>query len=73
MSFELAGVHPHDVGAMLSSYGVCVRVGHHCTKPLMRCLGAKATARASVYVYNDVDDLPPLVEGLEAARSFFAR
>jgi cysteine desulfurase / selenocysteine lyase len=73
VSFELAGVHPHDVGAMLSSKGVCVRVGHHCTKPLMRCLGANATARASVYLYNDEDDLPPLVEGIEAARSFFAR
>jgi cysteine desulfurase / selenocysteine lyase len=73
VSFEVAGVHPHDVGAMLSSKGVCVRVGHHCTKPLMRCLGANATARASAYVYNDADDLPPLVAGIEAARDFFAR
>jgi cysteine desulfurase / selenocysteine lyase len=73
VSFEVAGVHPHDVGAMLSSKGVCVRVGHHCTKPLMRCLGANATARASAYVYNDADDLPPLVAGIEAARAFFAR
>jgi cysteine desulfurase / selenocysteine lyase len=73
VSFAVEGVHPHDVGAMLSSKGVCVRVGHHCTKPLMRCLGVNATARASVYVYNDADDLPPLVEGIEAARSFFAR
>jgi cysteine desulfurase / selenocysteine lyase len=73
VSFEVAGVHPHDVGAMLSSKGVCVRVGHHCTKPLMRCLGANATARASAYLYNDTDDLPPLVEGIEAARAFFAR
>lgn len=73
VSFEVAGVHPHDVGAMLSSKGVCVRVGHHCTKPLMRCLGTNATARASAYVYNDADDLPPLVAGIEAARAFFAR
>jgi cysteine desulfurase/selenocysteine lyase len=73
VSFELPGVHPHDVGAMLASRGVCVRVGHHCTKPLMRQLGVNATARASVYVYNDEDDLAPLVDGLEAARSFFAR
>jgi cysteine desulfurase / selenocysteine lyase len=73
VSFEVEGVHPHDVGAMLSSKGVCVRVGHHCTKPLMRCLGANATARASAYVYNDADDLPPLVAGIEAARAFFAR
>jgi cysteine desulfurase / selenocysteine lyase len=73
VSFAVDGVHPHDVGAMLSSKGVCVRVGHHCTKPLMRCLGVNATARASVYLYNDADDLPPLVEGIVAARSFFAR
>jgi cysteine desulfurase / selenocysteine lyase len=73
VSFELTGVHPHDVGAMLGSKGVCVRVGHHCTKPLMRCLGLTATTRASVYLYNDADDLEPLVDGLEAARSFFAR
>ncbi|MFU8840243.1 MAG: aminotransferase class V-fold PLP-dependent enzyme [Nitriliruptoraceae bacterium] len=73
VSFALDGVHPHDIGAMLGSRGVCVRVGHHCTKPLMRCLGVNATVRASSYVYNDVDDLPPLVEGLEAAAAFFAR
>jgi cysteine desulfurase/selenocysteine lyase len=73
VSFALDGVHPHDVGAMLGSRGVCVRVGHHCTKPLMRCLGVNATVRASTYVYNDVDDLAPLVEGLEAAATFFAR
>jgi cysteine desulfurase / selenocysteine lyase len=73
VSFELDGIHPHDVGAMLGSKGVCVRVGHHCTKPLMRCLGLTATTRASVYLYNDADDLEPLVDGIEAARSFFAR
>ncbi|MFP4310878.1 MAG: aminotransferase class V-fold PLP-dependent enzyme [Nitriliruptoraceae bacterium] len=73
VSFTLEGVHPHDVGAMLGSKGVCVRVGHHCAKPLMRVLGVNATVRASTYVYNDVDDLPPLVEGLEAAATFFAR
>lgn len=73
VSFAVDGVHPHDIGAMLGSKGVCVRVGHHCTKPLMRCLEVNATARASIYVYNDEDDLGPLVEGIEAARSFFAR
>jgi cysteine desulfurase / selenocysteine lyase len=73
ISFAIEGVHPHDVGAMLDSKGVCVRVGHHCAKPLMRHLGVVATARASLYLYNDEDDLAPLVEGIEAARSFFAR
>jgi cysteine desulfurase / selenocysteine lyase len=73
VSFTLDGVHPHDVGSMLSSKGVCVRVGHHCAKPLMRCLGVAATTRASVYVYNDTDDIEPLVEGILEARAFFAR
>jgi cysteine desulfurase / selenocysteine lyase len=73
ISFAIEGVHPHDVGAMLDSKGVCVRVGHHCAKPLMRHLGVVATARASLYLYNDEDDLDPLLEGIDAARSFFAR
>jgi cysteine desulfurase / selenocysteine lyase len=73
ISFAIEGVHPHDVGAMLDSKGVCVRVGHHCAKPLMRHLGVVATARASLYLYNDEDDLAPLLEGIEAARTFFAR
>ena len=73
VSFRLDGVHPHDVGAMLDQYGVCVRVGHHCAKPLMRELGVNSTARASVYVYNDTDDIEPLVDGLRAAADFFAR
>ena len=73
ISFTLDGVHPHDVGAMLDQYGVCVRVGHHCAKPLMRCLGVNATVRASLYLYNDEDDIEPLVEGLREAARFFAR
>ena len=73
VSFVLEGIHPHDVGAMLGSRGVCVRVGHHCTKPLMRCLGITASTRASGYLYNDTDDLEPLVDGLGAAAAFFAR
>jgi len=73
ISFSLDGVHPHDLGTVLDSKGVCVRVGHHCAKPLMRGLGVAATTRASLYLYNDEEDLAPLVEGIEAARSFFAR
>lgn len=73
VSFELDGVHPHDIGAMLDSHGVAVRVGHHCAKPLMRELGVNATVRASLGLYNDTDDLEPLVVGLREAASFFAR
>ncbi len=73
ISFTLDGIHPHDIGAMLDQYGVAVRVGHHCAKPLMRCLGVTATVRASLYLYNDTDDIPPLIDGIEEAKRFFAR
>ncbi|WP_052667252.1 aminotransferase class V-fold PLP-dependent enzyme [Nitriliruptor alkaliphilus] len=73
ISFTVDGVHPHDIGAMLDQHGVCVRVGHHCAKPLMRTLGVNATVRASLYLYNGEDDLQPLLDGLTAARKFFAR
>jgi cysteine desulfurase / selenocysteine lyase len=73
ISFTVDGVHPHDIGAMLDQHGVCVRVGHHCAKPLMRSLGVNATARASLYLYNGEDDLEPLLDGIAAARKFFAR
>ncbi len=71
ISFLVAGVHAHDLGTVLDHAGVCVRVGHHCAKPLMRRLGVAATARASFYVYNDADDIPGLVHGIEAAKAFF--
>jgi cysteine desulfurase/selenocysteine lyase len=72
ISFTLDGVHPHDVGAVLDDRGVCVRVGHHCCKPLMRELGVNATVRVSLHVYNDEDDLEPLLDGLAVARRMFA-
>jgi cysteine desulfurase/selenocysteine lyase len=71
LSFALEGVHPHDVSQVLDQHGVCVRPGHHCAKPLMRCLGVPATARASFYVYNDEADVDALNEALEEARSLF--
>ncbi len=73
ISFTVDGVHPHDIGTILDREGVAVRVGHHCAKPLVRSLGAAATARASFYVYNDTDDIPPLVTGIQKAKEFFAR
>jgi len=72
ISFSVDGVHPHDVGAMLDARGVCVRVGHHCCKPLMREMGVNATVRASLQVYNGEDDLEPLLEGIAASREMFA-
>jgi len=71
-SFDFDGLHPHDISQVLDTHGVCVRAGHHCAKPLMRLLGVGATARASVYVYNDTTDIDALADALEAAGSFFA-
>lgn len=71
LSFRVAGVHPHDVGAMLDEHGVCVRVGHHCAKPLMKALDVSSTVRASLYLYNDTDDIEPFVDALQHAIDFF--
>jgi cysteine desulfurase/selenocysteine lyase len=64
VSFVIEGAHPHDVGEILGREGVCVRTGHHCAQPLMRCLHATATTRASYAVHNSVADTDRLVEGL---------
>jgi cysteine desulfurase/selenocysteine lyase len=64
-------LHPHDISQVLDSQGVCVRAGHHCAKPLMRCLGIGATARASWYVYNDESDIDALADALAATAEFF--
>ncbi len=72
LSFAFGDVHPHDISQILDEYGVCVRAGHHCAKPLMRRLGVPATARASFALYNDEDDVDTLVDALEAAGRFFA-
>jgi cysteine desulfurase/selenocysteine lyase len=72
VSFAVEGVHPHDVAELLNRDGVCVRAGHHCAKPLMRCLGVSATARASVGPYNEADDVEALVAALRSAQEVFA-
>jgi cysteine desulfurase/selenocysteine lyase len=68
VSFTLDGAHPHDVADILGGLGVCVRAGHHCAQPLMRCLGVHATTRASFAVHNTSDDLSRLVDGLGVVR-----
>ncbi len=72
LSMALADLHPHDVAQVLDQEGVCVRAGHHCAKPLMRVLGVGATARASLYVYNDERDVDALADALDAVLAFFA-
>ena len=70
-SFAYRDVHPHDVSQVLDQHNVCVRAGHHCAKPLMRLLGAHATARASFYVYNTNDEVDALCDALTEAGEFF--
>ena len=64
-------IHAHDVSQVLDQYGVCVRAGHHCCKPLMEVLGVAATARASLYIYNDESDIDRLADGLAAVDELF--
>lgn len=70
-SFDLEGVHPHDVATILDAEGIAVRAGHHCCQPLMKRLQVPATARASAYLYNTTAELDRLAEGLETARRIF--
>lgn len=71
LSFEVKGVHPHDVATILDEAGVAIRAGHHCAQPLMRHLGVEATARASFGLYSDESDVDALVRGLERVRKIF--
>jgi cysteine desulfurase/selenocysteine lyase len=73
LSFEVEGVHPHDLATILDRHGVAVRAGHHCAQPLMDRLGVAATARASFGVYNDEADVDALVTAIEAAQELFGR
>ena len=72
ISFLFPEIHAHDVSQVLDEEAICVRAGHHCAKPLMRVLGIPATSRASLYLYNDTDDVDALIEGLAKAQKFFA-
>ncbi len=72
VSFAVEGIHPHDVAEILGRQGVCVRAGHHCAQPLMRCLGVAATSRASFGVHNTHEDVDALVAGLAKVQEVFA-
>ncbi|MEO5633444.1 cysteine desulfurase [Gaiella sp.] len=69
VSFEVAGIHPHDVAQILDWEGVAVRAGHHCTQPLMTRLGVAATTRASFYLYSIAEEVDRLVDGLHKVRA----
>jgi cysteine desulfurase/selenocysteine lyase len=70
-SFTIEGMHPHDIAELADRSGVCIRAGHHCAQPLMRCLGVSATARASLGVYNGRSDVDALIGALVAGREVF--
>ena len=73
ISFNINGVHPHDVASILDSEGVCVRSGNHCAQPLMRYLGIDSTCRASFYFYNTKEDVDRLVKALNKAYDMFKK
>lgn len=73
VSFVMDGVHAHDVASVLDFNGVAVRAGHHCTQPLMKRMGVTATSRASFAMYNKVEELDALVEGLHEVRRVFGQ
>ena len=73
ISFNMNGVHPHDVASILDTEGVCVRSGNHCTQPLMRFLGIDSTCRASFYFYNTKEDVDRLVKALNKAYDMFSK
>jgi cysteine desulfurase / selenocysteine lyase len=71
VAFDVAGVHPHDVGQVLDELGVAVRTGHHCAWPLHRALGVQASTRATFYVYNTHAEVDALADGIRYAQRFF--
>jgi len=73
ISFNIKGVHPHDVASILDSEGVCVRSGNHCAQPLMRFLEIDSTCRASFYFYNTKEDVDKLVNSLNKAYNMFKK
>lgn len=73
ISFQIEGVHPHDVASIFDTFGVCIRAGNHCAQPLMRYMGINATSRASIYLYNDKEDVDRLVEAIEKTYEMFSK
>jgi cysteine desulfurase/selenocysteine lyase len=72
MSFEIKGVHPHDVGTILNSEGIAIRTGHHCAQPVMQRFCVPATARASFAFYNTKAEIDKLVAGIAKVQEMFS-
>jgi cysteine desulfurase/selenocysteine lyase len=73
VSFEVEGIHPHDLATIFDQENVAVRAGHHCAQPLMDRLGLVATARASFGVYNDEADIDALAGAVRTAQALFGK
>ncbi len=71
VTFNLEGIHPHDVATVLDAKGIAVRAGHHCCQPLMRWLEVPATVRASFHIYNDDADVDALIKGIQTTKEYF--
>ncbi len=71
ISFTDSKIHPHDISTFLDTRGIAIRAGHHCAQPLMRVMEKIATARASLYIYNDEADIDVLVDALREMRRYF--
>jgi cysteine desulfurase/selenocysteine lyase len=72
LSFMLEGIHPHDVGTLLSQEGIAVRTGHHCAQPVMTRFKVPATTRASFAFYNSMAEVDALVAGIRSVQKVFA-
>jgi cysteine desulfurase/selenocysteine lyase len=70
-AFSFDGVHPHDVAQILDQSGIAVRAGHHCAMPLHEKFNITATTRASFYLYNTLDEVDRLIEGLHNVKKYF--
>ena len=71
ISFNMDGIHPHDLAQFLNEDNIAIRVGHHCAQPLLKMLGETATARMSFYIYNDESDVDKFCESLETIKNYF--
>lgn len=71
VSFNIYGIHPHDVSQILGNMGICIRAGYHCAMPLHKKLGVNATARISFYVYNNKEDIDKFIEGIKKVKKIF--
>ena len=73
LSFNIEGVHAHDVGTILDEEGIAIRAGHHCAEPFMKLCGISGTARASFYLYNGPEDVDALGKGILRVKEVFKR